>query len=97
MISGEEEDLIEITDEENFYEEVRFSKDDKSLVALERFNNKIDIYNLETKELEKTFTFTDGFIEDFDFANNYLYISMIKIDESDSNNIENYILREKIY
>ena len=97
MLSGEEENLIDIMDKEDFYEQVRFSKDDKNLVALERSNNRIDIYDLESKELKKTFTCEDGLIDNFDFANNYLYISIIKRDESDFYDTENYIIREKIY
>jgi len=97
MLSGEEENLIDIMDKEDFYEQVRFSKDDKNLVALERSNNRIDIYDLESKELKKTFTCEDGLIDNFDFVNNYLYISIIKRDESDFYDTENYIIREKIY
>lgn len=96
MISGEEENLIDIMDKEDFYEQVCFSKDDKNLVALERSNNRIDIYDLESKELKKTFTCEDGLIDNFDFANNYLYISIIKRVESDFYDTENYIIRENI-
>ena len=96
MLSGEEEKLIDIMDKEDFYEQVRFSKEDNNLVALERSNNRIDIYDLESKELKKTFTCEDGFIDNFDFANNYLYISIIKRVESDFYDTENYIIKEKI-
>ncbi len=96
MISGKEENLIDVIEEENFYDEVRFSKGDKNLVALKRLNNTIDIYDLEAKELKKTFTCEDGVIDNFDFANNYLYISIIKRVESDSYETENYIIKEKI-
>lgn len=96
MISGEEENLIDIMNKEDFYEQVRFSKDDQNLVALERSNKRIDIYDLESKELKKTFTCEDGFIDNFDFVNNYLYINIIKRVKSDSYEIENYIIKEKI-
>lgn len=96
MLSGDEENLIDIMDKEDFYEQVRFSKEDNNLVALERSNNRIDIYDLETKELKKTFICEDEFIGSYDFVNNYLYINTIKRVESDSYEIENYIIKKKI-
>lgn len=96
MSNGEEEYLIEIIGEENFYEEVRFSKDDKNFVALERENKKIDIYDLESKELIKTISYEDRIIDDFEFAGNHVYVCLIERDKENPMNVERFILKEKV-
>ena len=90
MNTGNEENIIPIPEEEKSYVFVDFSESDNKSVAFGKEDGNVDIYNLETKQLQKEICIENARINSIHLVNEYIYIRYAE-------DAENFIVREKIH